>query len=44
MFIAIDKINDYNDTEIINLLKSKCVIELDDNKELFGRSWGKIEK
>ena len=44
VFIAIDKINDYHDTEIINLLKSKCVIELDDNKELFGRSWGKIEK
>lgn len=43
VFISIDKIEDYHSLEIESMLKSKAVIELDDGKELFGRSWGNIE-
>lgn len=44
VFIAIDKIEDYHSDEIVDMLKSKTVIELDDGKELFGRSWGNIKQ
>lgn len=43
IFIAIDKIEDYHSNETINLLKSKAIIELDDGRELFGKSWGNIK-
>ena len=43
IFIAIDKIEDYHSNEIVDMLKSKTIIELDDGKELFGKSWGNIK-
>ena len=43
IFIAIDKIEDYHSKEIVSLLKSKTVVELDDKKELFGISWGNVK-
>ena len=43
IFIAIDKIEDYHSNDTVNTLKSKTIIELDDGKELFGKSWGNIK-
>lgn len=44
IFISVDKIEDYHSEETVCILKSKSVIELDDGKELFGRSWGNIKE